>query len=309
MSVATLAGEQLPAPLSNRTGWPWTVNVEPVSKELPNEGSWPKISIVTPSYNQADFLEETIRSVLSQRIPNLEYIIIDGGSTDGSIDIIRHYEKHLAYWVSEPDRGQCHAINKGLERATGDIVAWLNSDDTYLPGAIEKAAGALTLQPAVGFVYGSAVFVDETGKKLNNYTAQPLGPGLARMKYWHGWPVPQPALFVRRNVLDRYGLLDESFHYGLDYEWIIRISQQELFECLPDTLATYRLHSSSKTSHWNDTRHLFFAETRRANYKYAPPYQMRNWSLWMDDTLYRLRIAAGRLKMWGRKKLQSGTSR
>src|SRR5512134_129792 len=127
-------------------------------------GTSPKISIVTPSFNQGKYLERTIRSVIEQDYPNLEYIIIDGGSTDESVEIIRKYEKHLAYWVSEPDRGQSHAINKGFDRATGEIFGWLNSDDWYVPGALKAVAEAFAANPEAGAVVGAGEMVDEEGK-------------------------------------------------------------------------------------------------------------------------------------------------
>jgi glycosyltransferase involved in cell wall biosynthesis len=129
--------------------------------------SYPLVTIVTPSYNQANFLEETIQSVLSQDYPNLEYIIIDGGSTDSSVDLIRKYEDRLAGWISEEDSGQAEAINKGFERATGEIVAWINSDDYYLPGAIRSAVEALEAHPECGFVYGDAVSINGAGEPFN----------------------------------------------------------------------------------------------------------------------------------------------
>src|SRR5215472_13768108 len=144
---------QLPPGDSAQTGWPWTAETPPAPDTMPDGSAWPRITVVTPSRNQAPFIEQTIRSVLLQEYPNLEYILIDGVSTDGSVEIIRKYEPWLAYWVSEKDRGQSHAINKGWARSTGEILAWLNSDDYYAPGAL--ASAALTFRqarPSVGLV-------------------------------------------------------------------------------------------------------------------------------------------------------------
>src|SRR5688572_24844846 len=141
MSSPSLA--QMPPPPPEKTGWPWTEESPQLPDTMPNGQPWPKITIVTPSYNQGQFLEETIRSVLLQGYPNLEYIIMDGGSTDGSVDIIRKYEPYIAYWVSTTDRGQSHAINKGFSLATGHLMGWLNSDDVYAPNALMSIAQSL----------------------------------------------------------------------------------------------------------------------------------------------------------------------
>src|SRR5262245_21335405 len=132
--------DQLPPPPAGRSGWPWTEATPRLPATLPDGAAWPRITIVTPSYNQAPFLEETIRSVLLQGYPNLEYIIIDGGSSDGSVELMRRYEPWLAYWVSEPDGGQSEAINKGWCSATGTVTTWLSSDDIYTPGALKAVA-------------------------------------------------------------------------------------------------------------------------------------------------------------------------
>src|SRR5262245_11264512 len=124
---------ELPPPPANKKGWPWTEECAQLPDRMPDGSEWPRISIVTPSYNQGAFLEETLRSVLLQGYPNLEYVVIDGGSRDCSVDVIKKYERWIRYWVSEPDRGQSHAINKGFEKTNGDILAYINSDDAYLP--------------------------------------------------------------------------------------------------------------------------------------------------------------------------------
>jgi glycosyltransferase involved in cell wall biosynthesis len=145
-----------------------------------------RVSIITPSYNQAAFLEHTIQSVLSQGIPELEYIIVDGGSTDGSIDIIQKYADQLAWWVAEPDAGQADAINKGFRRATGEVVAWLNSDDLYAPGAIAQAVAVLEKNPDTGMVYGNAVSFDQDGFPLNDLIFGDWGlAGLLEFNCWN----------------------------------------------------------------------------------------------------------------------------
>jgi glycosyltransferase involved in cell wall biosynthesis len=185
---------------------------------MPDGSPWPRISIVTPSYNQGQFLEETIRSVLLQGYPNLEYIIVDGGSTDGSVDIIRKYEPWLAHWESEKDRGQSHAINKGFQRATGKIVAWLNSDDFYYPSALSHAAEQFRQNPAAGLVYGNCDLVDEGGAFLRVKGGSWDYERLLGQVYFG-----QPATFINPLGLSDAGDLDESLHIPLDWDLWLRI--------------------------------------------------------------------------------------
>ena len=201
------------------------------------------VSIVTPSYNQAPFLEQTILSVLTQDYPNIEYIIIDGGSTDGSVGVIRKYEDRVAYWVSEPDKGQADAINKGWARCTGDIVAFLNSDDYYVADAIKTVADVFHAHPNVDVVYGQGIWVSENGipqQQTNiHINAQQMLDGLLS--------VPQPAAFVRRRVIDQIGLLDTGLHFGLDKEFYLRAIANFEALSLDVPLACMRLHAGSKS--------------------------------------------------------------
>lgn len=208
----------------------------------------PSISIITPSFNQGAYLEQTIQSVLDQGYPSLEYIVVDGGSTDESTKIIKKYAKHLAYWVSEPDYGQSHAINKGLRRATGSVVNWLNSDDYYQPGAL-YAVGQAFLRTDVNVVCGrSRVFrnEDNTGYLSNGTDVYP--ENLAKTIGWAR--IDQPETFFRKSVIDRIGLLDERLHYLMDRDWWLKY----LFGYgldgimhIPDVLVNFRLHGQSKT--------------------------------------------------------------
>ena len=181
----------------------------------------PLVTVVTPSYNQAKFLEQTIRSVLAQDYQPIEYIIIDGASTDGSVEIIRRYEAELAYWISEPDQGQADAINKGFYRARGDIVAWLNSDDLYLPGAVSQAVDVLRTDPELGMVFGDALTIDAQGRPLNMLAFGDWG--LVELMSFR--IICQPAVFIRRTVLDQTGFLDPDYHFLLDHQLWIRIAK------------------------------------------------------------------------------------
>ena len=157
----------LPAPPQNRSNWPWTVEPPMLPENMPDGKNWPRISIVTPSYNQAEFLEQTIRSVLLQGYPNLEYVVIDGGSQDDSVEIIERYQGFLSGCVSEKDRGQSHAINKGWSMLTGDIIAYLNSDDFYYPGALVNIALAWQHNPEISMLSGGVAFTNEIGDVLS----------------------------------------------------------------------------------------------------------------------------------------------
>lgn len=209
-----------------------------------NTGALPKISIITPSYNQGQFLEETICSVLGQGYPNLEYIVIDGGSTDGSVEIIQKYAPQLAYWVSEKDSGQVEAIQKGLDRATGDVVAWLNSDDVYTPGTLGKV-GAIFRDRNPAFLYGRCDFTDVEG---NFAYSLPYYEGLdLEMVITHNF-LPQPSCFWRREISLAVGPLNPKLHYAMDYEYWVRVLLAGYtMESVPEVLSLYRLHDASKT--------------------------------------------------------------
>lgn len=203
-----------------------------------------KISIVTPSFNQGHFLEETILSILNQGYKNLELIIIDGGSTDESVEIIKKYQSHIQYWVSEPDNGQSHAINKGFERCTGDVIAWLNSDDLYTENALGRVGTFFEKNPGIDFIHGSAiVFGPETKTLIQGMTYQDKAVYLA------GMPSPQPSFFFRKEMLTKVGQLDEALHYGMDYDFFLRMALVGLpYYMTGDPIARYRIHGSSKSN-------------------------------------------------------------
>lgn len=202
------------------------------------------ISIVTPSYNQARYIEQTIKSVLSQDYPRIEYLIVDGGSTDGSQNIIKKYEDKLGWWVSEKDRGQTDAINKGFARARGDILAWINSDDTYEPGAVTAAVAYLRDHPEVGMVYGDCNFINESGKVIGRFNSAQTNYRLLRRGYAH---IPQQTMFFRADLWKQVGPLDPSFYFAMDYDLWTRIAARTEIKYVPQTWANFRLHSSGKT--------------------------------------------------------------
>jgi glycosyltransferase involved in cell wall biosynthesis len=201
-----------------------------------------RVSIVTPSFNQASFLEQTICSVLDSSSQVSEYFVMDGGSTDSSAEIIRKYERRLTGWVSEKDRGQADAINKGLRQAHGEIVAWLNSDDYYMPDAIAFAVRAFEQNPQAGLVYGNVLSVDGQSQAFNLQTFHPYDLfDLMSFRI-----ISQPAVFMRRTILDQAGLLDPSFHCLLDHHLWLRMARLAPMVYIPETLAAARYHPEAK---------------------------------------------------------------
>lgn len=209
----------------------------------------PKISVVTPSFNQAVFIEETLRSVGSQQYPVMEHIVIDGASTDKTVDILKRYSstpgwEHLR-WISEPDHGQSDALNKGFRMATGDIIGWLNSDDRYEPHCFSRVSKALEMNQLVDFVYGDYLIIDETGKTL-----------ISKKEIDFDWEImlcglnyiAQPNVFFRRRVFNELGYLDDSLHYVMDYEFWLRAAAHGFrFQHIPSAFAACRWHLDAKT--------------------------------------------------------------
>lgn len=205
----------------------------------------PLVSIITPSFNQAKFLEMTIRSVIGQDYPRIEYIIVDGGSTDGSVDIIRKYEDRLAWWVSEKDKGQTDAINKGFARAKGELLAWINSDDTYNAGAVGEAVRYFLEHPEIALVYSDCNYIDQAGSVIGKFPAAQTDHRRLREGYVH---IPQQTMFFRAKYWREIGPLDPSFYFAMDYDLWTRITSRAPVKYLAgQTWANFRLHTSGKT--------------------------------------------------------------
>lgn len=265
-------------PETIKIGWPWTADNLTLDWAFAPGVQWPKISIVTPSYNQAQYLEETIRSVLLQGYPNLEYIIIDGGSTDGSLEIIKKYAPWLDYWVSEKDAGQSQAINKGFAHSSGEIMAWINSDDSYMPGALYHVAKAFQDNKTL-WVAGSVDRIDAEGKILipGKHYEQSL-------ENWYvGAPYLQPGIFWSRALWEKAGLLDESLNYSFDYDLLMRFIQHQPFAHLVDQhLANFRIHAESKSG----KDQLKFMPERQQIYRRHP---LRNFNFKQRVYIWKMR--------------------
>jgi len=228
-------------PTSQKSGWPWQAPEPRFDRQI----RWPRISIVTPSYNQGPYLEETIRSVLLQGYPDLEYFIMDGGSTDGSRAILERYSSFLSGWVSERDQGQTDAINKGFARSTGAIMGWLNSDDILLPGALKRIASAFLRDPATNVVCGLRRLIDAETHFVSNWITQlPVKYVLERVSV-----VAQETTYWRREVYEKIGPLDISYRFAMDYEyWQRMLAAGYRFRFIPQFLGGFRKHEESKTS-------------------------------------------------------------
>ncbi|HEY5587484.1 MAG TPA: glycosyltransferase family 2 protein [Candidatus Paceibacterota bacterium] len=212
--------------------------------------NFPKISIITPSFNQGKYIEETILSVINQDYLNIEYLVIDGGSTDNTVDIIKKYENNITYWVSEKDSGQSEAINKGFKKATGDIVCWINSDDILMPDALKTVSEYFVMNQDIDFLNGYTLRIDKSSKILfNHFILQP--------KKWyakHGvYYVSQQAMFWRTKVFDEIGYLDETFHARMDQEFLVRLLLNNYkIGFVNSILGAIRIHEDTKTSQNSD---------------------------------------------------------
>lgn len=211
---------------------------------LNKDSSWPKISIVTPSFNQAEFLERTILSVLNQNYPNLEYIIIDGGSTDGSVEIIKKYERYLTFWVSEKDEGQADAINKGFKKSNGEILGWINSDDTYERNALYAIAMCFLHNPDVSFVYGDAKIIDSDDNVIYEHKSVPAN---TRSLIYDGCNLNQASAFWKRDAFFDCGMLNKNLVCAMEYELFYKIFSTKKVKHIRRVIANLRIHPLTKS--------------------------------------------------------------
>lgn len=240
MRCPTLA--ELPPPPEGRVGWPWTVESAQPPARRPDGSAWPRISVVTPSYNQGQFIEETIRSVLLQGYPDLEYVVIDGGSSDESVEIIKKYERWLTFWVSEKDRGQAHAINKGLANVRPGIFNWINSDDLLMPSALGIIGAIARNQNAIA---GGVIDFGTGDQRLvpnRGLLPEAMIAGEEHVLFH------QPGLWLYSERIPQIGGIDETFHYVFDFDLTVRyLCRYPTVEYTEQALAMFRLHDGSKT--------------------------------------------------------------
>lgn len=239
------ARRALPPPPPGKSGWPWVEEPAALPATMPDGAPWPRVSIVTPSYNQGQFIEETIRSVLLQGYPNLEYIVVDGGSTDGSVEIIRKYAPWLSHWESERDRGQVHAISKGLARASGTWFNWLNSDDCLAPHALATLATVAALAPDAKWVSGGSLSLTEQGAPIDLYLPWRIDPMVVGLDYIS---FPQDATFIDRAFLLESGVRlreDVQIFDTILYFDLLRLAKPLLVAA---PLSAMRLHAAQQTS-------------------------------------------------------------
>lgn len=245
---------------------------------------YPLVSIITPSYNQAEFLEDTIKSIIKQDYANIEHIIIDGSSADGSVDIIQKYKKHLAYWVSEPDKGQSNAINKGFSHAKGTIYAWLNSDDLLSPSAVRIAVHYLTREPEIGLVYGDRLHIDSKGNVVGINRCPSHDTNMFRRNF----TLPQETVFFRREFIEKVGGVDESLKFSMDFDLWCKMNQVTKMYHIPAFIGCFREHGSAKSITFHDSQNTAYEEYREEHakvyYKYfkkrlPSPIQMKFYRL------------------------------
>lgn len=257
--MKTILSENDVTPPAGRTGWPWTADLAGAAQWSAQRKHWPRVSIVMPSFNQRDFIEESIRSVLMQGYPDLEFIVYDGGSTDGSVDIIQKYAPWLTFWTSEKDRGQSDAINKGLRRSTGRYFNWQNSDDVLAPGSLFKSALALLEHPEASHVHGYRTAIRADGS-FHSSSEQSYGPpsrlapdaakSISNLKCGM-----QPGCLMDKALVDELGGVDERLHFVMDTDILLKLSMIRPAFYLHELIVYYRMHDRTKShNEWPDSR-------------------------------------------------------
>jgi glycosyltransferase involved in cell wall biosynthesis len=262
--LTTKTGDLPPAP-ARKHGWPWDKRPADGVAEVGARQSMPRISVITPSLNQGRFIEEAIRSVVAQQWPDVEFIIVDGGSADETLEIIKRYQAWIAHWISEPDSGQADAINKGMRQATGDIVTWLNADDFAVDGVFAAVAEAwrrnphaIYAAPVVNFYSrGRETLIRPRGLSIDNVVQY-----WKRNSLWH-----EPGLYWSRAVIDSAGEIDTSLHYAFDYDYLVRALQHATVEYVDHVAAGFRLHDQSKSVSQSEQ---MMAETAAVSQRYWP---------------------------------------
>ena len=273
--------DELPEPPRGKTSWPWTEESSRLPSRGPKGDSWPRLSVITPSFNQGQFIEETIRSILLQGYPNLEYFIMDGGSTDGSVEIIEKYSPWLSYWVSQTDRGQSDAINRGLTLASGDFATWINSDDLLSKNALVQHASCIGFAPDTVYV-GNCIYIDETGKVLSMHRSivQSLEDLVRVNKVWNGarGHIVQPEVLFPRELYLTVGGLDCNNHFTMDYDlWGKFFLAGATFRYTGIPFGVFREHAKQKTHNMlRQTRSLVETAAKLVHQAQSFPEKTKN---------------------------------
>ena len=291
--MTAVSNPKIPPPLADKNGWPW-IEV-PQEPNLSVNESWPLISIITPSYNQGAFIEETIRSILCQDYPYVEHIVIDAGSQDETLSVLQHYSAHIK-WVSEPDEGQADAINKGIKQANGQILAYLNSDDYYMPGVLTQVAAQFFDNPTGVLIYGDCLAVWGDGAEKGLIEGHPFNRDRIIQR---GEFVPQQSAFWTRTAADEVGLFDKTLHFAMDHDYFIRLGMTGPALYVPETWACFRFapHTKSVSAedrHWRES--LMVSERHGLK-----PWQV--WYWWRRIRHYGLRLLPDKLGLQIRKRL------
>ncbi len=275
----------LPPAAPGRSGWPWTEEGAPLPETRPDGRAWPRVSIVTPVYNQGHYLEETLRSVLLQGYPDLEYVLVNDGSSDDSEAVIRRYEPWLSYWVTQPNAGQRAAINRGFEHVSGAVQAYLNSDDLLLPGALERAALEIDPQRGRHVVMGRCRFTDPDGRYVGVEHPSRFSSHARVLEVWKGHTIPQPSVFWTPEVWKTCGPMLEDL--WVDYGLFCRFSRRYRFHAVDQVLSTYRLHPASKTQQSGEERRLREVVSISRRY-WGSPLSPRHWRVALSYLLFHL---------------------